>query len=559
MYYASFGALAIILHLIINHDYLKRQRGRDISPAAARYKMFLIGVMFYYVSDILWGYLYGLRIIPLAYADTVLYFFSMVVSVLFWTRFVVSYLDARKIFSRFLTYAGWTIFWFEVIHLVVNFFNPIIFTFDESKTYIPGHARYITLAAQVLLFVMASVYTIVMAVKLEGKERNRHRTVGISGIVMSIFIVLQTQYPFLPFYAIGLLIGTCMIHILVEEDIKMEHAIELGKARDLAERERHELEIAKEVAEQERRELVKANKKTITFNRIAESLAANYDVIYYVSTDDSSFVGYATNEAAGRLDIQVEGDDFFEVSRKKVEPIIHPDDRERLFGVLDRDYLLTTMEDCKQFTLDYRLIVEGKQEYTRLSVRKSGSGEHFIIGAENIDAEVRREKAQMKALSTEKELARRDELTGTKNKTAFAELEQTVDGIIESGEGHQPFAIVVCDINDLKNTNDTEGHKAGDDLIRAAAKLLCDTFAHSPVFRIGGDEFAIFLRGEDYESREMLIGRLRVQVLQNLVSKDGPVVAVGFATFDPGRDEGVTAVFERADTRMYEDKKGLKG
>ena len=177
---------------------------------------------------------------------------------------------------------------------------------------------------------------------------------------------------------------------------------------------------------------------------------------------------------------------------------------------------------------------------------------------ENIDDEVIKEREHLKALNTEKELARRDELTGTRNKTAYSELEQSVQSNIDKGLDYLPFAIAVCDINDLKKTNDNNGHKAGDDLIRASAKLLCDIFDHSPVFRIGGDEFVIFLRGDDYTAREELLAQLNETVLANLVDRKGPVIVSGMAVYDPETDTSVSAVFERADNAMYANKRQLK-
>ncbi|MBO4395530.1 MAG: diguanylate cyclase [Eubacterium sp.] len=106
--------------------------------------------------------------------------------------------------------------------------------------------------------------------------------------------------------------------------------------------------------------------------------------------------------------------------------------------------------------------------------------------------------------------------------------------------------------------NDNEGHQAGDDLIRCAAKMICDVFAHSPVFRIGGDEFVVFLSGDDFNAREELVGRLRVGVFQHMVQKNGPVVAVGVAAYKQERDRRMSDVFERADKRMYMDKQELK-
>ena len=191
-------------------------------------------------------------------------------------------------------------------------------------------------------------------------------------------------------------------------------------------------------------------------------------------------------------------------------------------------------------------------------MRKSSDSEHFIVVVENIDEEVRKEREHLKALNSEKELARRDELTGTKNKMAYTELENSVQNNIDNGVDYFPFALAVCDINDLKKTNDTDGHKAGDELIKAAASLLCDIFDHSPVFRIGGDEFAIFLRGNDYHNREGLIKKLKEKVLENLEGGSGPVIAAGMSAFEQGRDRSVSEIFERADNLMYEDKSALK-
>ena len=173
--------------------------------------------------------------------------------------------------------------------------------------------------------------------------------------------------------------------------------------------------------------------------------------------------------------------------------------------------------------------------------------------------EVEKEKKHLKELQTEKELARRDELTGTKNKTAFSELEKSVQGNIEGGLDYLPFGFAVCDINDLKKVNDTQGHKAGDEYIKASAKLLCDTFVHSPVFRIGGDEFVIFLRSDDYINRRKLIADLKQTVINNQKSGQGPVIAIGTADYNQDTDSNVNDVFERADEAMYENKRWIKG
>ena len=193
-----------------------------------------------------------------------------------------------------------------------------------------------------------------------------------------------------------------------------------------------------------------------------------------------------------------------------------------------------------------------------MTVRKTADGTHYIIGIENIDAEVKKEKQHLKALNTEKELARRDELTGVRNKTAYTELEKSVQDNIDNDIDYLPFALLVCDANDLKKINDTQGHVAGDEYIKMSAKLLCDTFIHSPVFRVGGDEFVVFLRGSDYTGRDALLESLRKQVLENKKTGSGPILASGMAEYIPEKDSLVSDIFERADKDMYANKKRLK-
>ena len=117
------------------------------------------------------------------------------------------------------------------------------------------------------------------------------------------------------------------------------------------------------------------------------------------------------------------------------------------------------------------------------------------------------------------------------------------------------FAVIILDINDLKKINDTEGHQAGDQYIKDSCKIICSTFSHSPVFRVGGDEFVVLAQGEDYENVDVLVENLRVR--NDEASKTGGIViACGMAKFE--NDSYVAEVFERADTRMYENKSALK-
>ncbi len=169
---------------------------------------------------------------------------------------------------------------------------------------------------------------------------------------------------------------------------------------------------------------------------------------------------------------------------------------------------------------------------------------------------LRREQEQQRELGSARQMAYTDSLTGAKNTHAYIEKEKKIDDGIAAGELKE-FGVIVFDLNGLKYINDTRGHEVGDRLIQDACRMICRKFKHSPVFRIGGDEFVALLEGEDYENRKRLLAEFEDQAEENIRS-GGVVVASGLAVFRPGHDNSYRRVFERADGRMYDRKGALK-
>lgn len=157
-------------------------------------------------------------------------------------------------------------------------------------------------------------------------------------------------------------------------------------------------------------------------------------------------------------------------------------------------------------------------------------------------------------------LSFRDSLTGVKSRLAYVNAVADIDQRIS--EGGISFGVIVLDANGLKNVNDQYGHDAGDAFIRHIAQILCDVFAHSPVFRFGGDEFVVILENRDLENHEALLIQLEEAyaaapyVLPN--ARVPVVVACGTSFFDPQTDKMFNDVFVRADQIMYENKRRLK-
>ncbi len=385
MYYSSIGILSLILLLINNADSLFVKRGAVVNTARSKYRLFLFAAVLYYMADSMWGILIDIGIVPLAYFDTVLFFVSMGLCVLFWVRSIAVFLNQNRFWTNALTAVGATIFGAEVTVIIINFFIPIMFSFDENGNYIASPARYIILYVQLILFVVVSLDALVASARFKGNDKFHHLAIGTSGMVMALFVFFQAQFPLMPFYSVGILIATSIVHsfVVVEERVK-------------------------------------------------------------------------TSQKIGSI-----------------------------------------------MTVAYK-----------------------------------------------------DPLTNVRNAIAYTEYKEMIDGKIREN-AIKEFAVVVFDLNDLKKINDTEGHDAGDKYIKDGCSLICHTFEHSPVFRIGGDEFVAFLMNNDYKNRDRLFAEFN-RIIDDNTAAGKVIIAAGISLFDAGKDKNYDDVFVRADDLMYERKKELK-
>ena len=230
MTYSIIGILAIIVLIITNRDVLWMPKGAENTQSMRLYRGFLLAVMSYYITDALWGILEAHRLTSLLFVDTTLYFVAMAMGVLLWTQYVIAYLESGTSFDAMLRYAGWTFFDFEIIVIVLNLFHPVMFWFDENGDYHAASMRHVTLAVQILMFLLTSLYTLRITLRTDGKIRRRNLTIGLFGVAMIALIIFQIIYPLWPFYAMGYMVGTCLLHSFVMEDEKEEYRHELEES-----------------------------------------------------------------------------------------------------------------------------------------------------------------------------------------------------------------------------------------------------------------------------------------------------------------------------------------
>ena len=151
-----------------------------------------------------------------------------------------------------------------------------------------------------------------------------------------------------------------------------------------------------------------------------------------------------------------------------------------------------------------------------------------------------------------------DALTSVRNKGAFDDYIQEFQERLDKGEQIE-FAIGVFDCDNLKRINDQYGHGKGNEYLKASSRLICETFRHSPVFRVGGDEFAAILMNDDLRNKEQLarsFDEAQERIRESAESEwERVLVSLGVAVHDASIDRSVRDTVRRADEAMYENKR----
>jgi diguanylate cyclase (GGDEF)-like protein len=144
-------------------------------------------------------------------------------------------------------------------------------------------------------------------------------------------------------------------------------------------------------------------------------------------------------------------------------------------------------------------------------------------------------------------LSTTDLLTGVLNRNA---MNNKVLRLVTGRErAPEKLGIVFADLNGLKTINDSEGHNAGDCLLKEAAFILKSVFEGCEIYRAGGDEFVVVATNKPKEELEKSVEKLR----KDSTDPENVSFALGFYFNENGGD--IRIAMREADSRMYEDKK----
>lgn len=485
-------------------------------------------VTFFCLQDGVWGLFSSGTIFNPEYffISSSVFHAAAAISAYIWLSYILNFINIEREKAIPAKMLSISLVLFQLVLLVINYRSRFIFDVSNEGIYIVRAGRSLIYYSQYFTFFVIGLFTAYRIASAKNAGTRRHYAAGFLFILAPVLCgLLQKAYPLAPCNSIGFMLGCCTIYAFFISKI--------SRNRDLSQ-------------------------KAV----IISGLSADYDLVVYVNTAKNQAKYFQVSEKFTPL--------LWE-GRNSASPKSFDDLMRRIYVPNEFSEFIekSTLEKCIEilqtapyYTLPFLANIDERTEHYRLKIASDKSNSQaFIVGITNVEEEHRLEETAQKLrkdLQHTKLIANKDPLTGIGSAAAFKVKCDLIDNQIKQGHKIR-FAIVECDVNDLKYINDNFGHDKGNEYLKNSCKVFCNIFSHSPVFRIGGDEFAIILYDNQYEKRTELFEKLKTAI--NLKSKSPTErisFAAGMADYNSQIDESVKDVLKRADTFMYIDKSKMK-
>ncbi|HYG95567.1 MAG TPA: sensor domain-containing diguanylate cyclase, partial [Solirubrobacterales bacterium] len=218
--------------------------------------------------------------------------------------------------------------------------------------------------------------------------------------------------------------------------------------------------------------------------------------------------------------------------------LIHPDDRERTEAEA-----ATLFEGGENLSFENRYLAkDGTWHWLRWSSTLSPDESMIYARGADVTELKQVEDEREELLDKVQEMARRDSLTGLPNRRALEE--QLPQAMARARRSRSPLSVAILDIDHFKDYNDTHGHLAGDEVLRACARAWDSALrGEDTIVRFGGEEFLVLLPDIEVEQAAEIVERLRMKTPM------GQSCSAGLACWD--HNESIDDLLGRADKALY--------
>lgn len=526
--YSLFGAVSIIIFSLFFVNTLRIKQNEDKSITS--FRILILWVTAFSVLDFFWG-LCESNVISnprIFFIISTLFHLSTVITAIIWSSYIVNALGENLIPKEAFIWIYLILFGIHFSLLIANCFKPIIFYITEDNKYVTASLRPIAFYNQYILYLGEAIVSVFRIFRSDKEHRSKH--IAVFSFISSplIFGILQLNYPNVPYYSIGYLIGCIIIYSFVVSNQEI-------------------LFLKNRINEQKNQydDYYDHSQKEINRNlEILYSMADIYYSMHLIDLVKDSVTPYSARDEV--KEIVNKQTDACSQMKEVISSTVIDTYREAALRFTDLKTLPKRMKNRKILEAEFVGTRIGwfAASFIKMESDSAGRPAKVIFTTRSIDEEKRKEENLIYKSNT-------DEMTGFYNRRAYdmAEKELEKSGIDEN------FVYVSIDINGLKVVNDSIGHAAGDELILGACTCMKEAFGnYGKLFRIGGDEFVAIIYADDQElakikkTLETEVSDWKGQFVDNLTLSCGYVVKSETAQMT------LHDISVLADKRMYEEK-----
>ena len=280
---------------------------------------------------------------------------------------------------------------------------------------------------------------------------------------------------------------------------------------------------------------------------LLDGLSRDYEMVWLLKDKKMRLFRVSDNPAVQRVALQYYDTKDFDIGFNSfIERYVCDEDKERVREFVKYDKLINNVpHEGMNSTVFKRMISKTDFVYIQLCFTRAvgpDGEENIVCACRDVDTLIREEnerKEQYKNAIKERDL---DGLTGIRNRYCYEHYLQDIPN-----REFEAVSVIYIDADFLHELNNTQGHDAGDELIRFIASNIVKLWGLDNSFRIGGDEFVVF----DYDP-DMSKCMERLDTFRKVIKEQQYSVSIGYSY--TAANEDIQELISSSEKMMYEEK-----